>query len=73
MLCPCLGCSQYTPPLHMCTHMGPGASPCPLAPPHGTAETGLAAVQLTSDFSLHKLSRDDVSEYVGPLDAWEDA
>lgn len=36
-------------------------------------ETGLAAVQLTSDFSLHKLSLDDVSEYVGPLDAWEDA
>ncbi|KAL4422274.1 hypothetical protein ABPG75_008471 [Micractinium tetrahymenae] len=36
-------------------------------------ETGLAAVQLTSDFSLHKLSLDDVSEYVGPLDAWEEA
>lgn len=30
-------------------------------------------MQLTSDFSLHKLSLDDVSEYVGPLDAWEDA
>lgn len=36
------------------------------------AETGLAAVQLTSDFSVHKLSLDDVSEYTGPTDAWDE-
>jgi hypothetical protein len=28
-------------------------------------------VQLTSDFSVQKLSLDDVAEYVGPLDAWD--
>lgn len=36
------------------------------------AETGLAAVQLTSDFSVHKLGLDDVSEYTGPADAWDE-
>lgn len=34
-------------------------------------ETGLAAVQLTSDFSLHKLPLDDVSEWVGPAE-WDE-
>ncbi|EFN53037.1 hypothetical protein CHLNCDRAFT_53994 [Chlorella variabilis] len=34
-------------------------------------ETGLAAVQLTGDFSVHKLGLDDVSEYTGPTDAWD--
>lgn len=34
-------------------------------------ETGLAAVQLSGDSSVHKLSLDDVSEYTGPLDTWE--
>jgi G patch domain and KOW motifs-containing protein len=29
------------------------------------SETGLAAVQLLGDFSIHKLSLDDVAEYVG--------
>ena len=42
----------------------PAFSPAP-------AETGLAAVQLSGDSSVHKLSLDDVSEYTGPLDAWE--
>ena len=34
-------------------------------------ETGLAAVQLASDFSLHKLPLDDISEWVGPAD-WDE-
>lgn len=35
------------------------------------AETGLAAVQLTSDLTLHKLPLDDISEWTGPAD-WDD-
>ncbi|KAL4855957.1 hypothetical protein ACK3TF_003714 [Chlorella vulgaris] len=34
-------------------------------------ESGLAAVQLGSDFSVHKVGLDDVSEYTGPQDGWE--
>jgi G patch domain/KOW motif-containing protein len=34
--------------------------------------TGLAAVQLTSDMSVHKLSLDDISEYCGPTDGWDE-
>ena len=30
--------------------------------------TGLAAVQLEGDLSVHKLSLDDISEYCGPTD-----
>ena len=35
-------------------------------------ETGLAAVQLSSDMSVHKLSLDDISEYAGPAEEDED-
>ncbi len=31
-------------------------------------ESGLAAVQLLGDFSVHKLSMDDVAEFVGDAD-----
>ena len=48
--------------LHSPTH------PPPTPPP----ESGLAAVQLSTDFTVHKLSLDDVSEYTGPQDAWGD-
>ncbi|KAG7668162.1 hypothetical protein KSW81_002061 [Nannochloris sp. 'desiccata'] len=34
--------------------------------------TGLSAVQLMSDMSVHKLSLDDISEYCGPTDGWDD-
>lgn len=54
-------------PLHGATHAPPSRSPaCP--PLHATPlpETGLAAVQLASDHSVHKLSLDDVSQYEGP-------
>ena len=34
--------------------------------------TGLAAVQLTSDMSVHKLSLDDIAEYCGPTDNWDE-
>lgn len=37
-----------------------------------STESGLAAVQLTSDFTVHKLSLDDISEYTGPTDTWDD-
>ena len=47
-----------------CLPSWPAFSPVP-------AESGLAAVQLSGDSSVHKLSLDDVSEYSGPLDAWE--
>lgn len=30
--------------------------------------SGMAAVQLVSDFSVHKLPLDDISEYCGPMD-----
>ena len=32
------------------------------------ADTGIAAVQLTADFSIVKLPLDDISEYVGPIE-----
>jgi G patch domain/KOW motif-containing protein len=35
--------------------------------------TGLAAIQLMSDMSVHKLSLDDISEYCGPTDGWDDS
>lgn len=36
------------------------------------AETGLAAVQLTSDLTVHKLSLDDITEWAGPADEEHD-
>lgn len=32
------------------------------------ANTSIAAVQLTADFSIVKLPLDDISEYVGPIE-----
>jgi hypothetical protein len=46
-----------------------GCLPCSL--PCSLSESGLAAVQLGSDFSVHKVGLDDVSEYTGPQDGWE--
>lgn len=37
-------------------------------PPAWKAETGLAAVQLTSDMSVHKLLLDEVAECAGPAE-----
>lgn len=34
--------------------------------------TGLAAVQFTSDLSVHKLSLDDIAEYCGPTESWDE-
>ena len=64
------------PATSLLTRPLPAASPIhplppPRPPPRRAAETGLAAVQLTGDFSVHKLGLDDVSEYTGPTDAWD--
>jgi len=34
--------------------------------------SGMAAVQLASDFSVHKLPLDDISEYCGPMDGGDE-
>lgn len=47
-------------------------TPGPTHPPTHRAESGLAAVQLACDMSVHKLALDDVSEYTGPTDAWDE-
>ena len=36
------------------------------------ASTGLAAVQFTSDLSVHKLSLDDIAEYCGDTESWDE-
>ena len=37
-----------------------------------SAASGMAAVQLVSDLSVHKLSLDDVAEWCGPTDTWDE-
>ena len=37
-----------------------------------SATSGMAAVQLTADLTVHKLPLDDVAEYCGPTDAWDE-
>jgi len=35
-------------------------------------QTGLAAIQIGTDPEIHTLSLDDISEYCGPLEMWDE-